>query len=291
MTAKTVVAEASLFGKIAGYIEILVKDPHSTVFVPLSEIYRKLGLLDEAVTVARKGTQMVPAYAPGFVALARGLAEQGDHHGSAEAFRAALSLEPDHLPALTGLARVYLLCGDRDAALACLQSAQAAAPGDEQVARLLASVQGGRVAATSPAPPAGVAKPPVAPPAVAAPEQEPPITTEEGAALHAAPPIATATIADIYIRQGFPEKALKVLADLLQAEPGNGEIRKRYESLKRQLAASEQASVDLASAGEKRAPEALEVATVSNKEGRDGRLLAACNRWLAAVERRRAHVR
>src|SRR5512133_395386 len=114
MSDKTVVADVSLFGKIAGYIEVLVKDPHSTVFVPLSDAYRKLGLINDAIKAARTGTEQVPTYTPGFVALARLLAESGDLAAAAAAFQQALALEPEHLPALTGMIRIHMLRGEKD---------------------------------------------------------------------------------------------------------------------------------------------------------------------------------
>ncbi len=50
-----------------------------------------------------------------------------------------------------------------------------------------------------------------------------------------AEPIATATIAEIYIRQGFPQKALKVYRDLLRAEPQNDQVRHKLVQLKQQI--------------------------------------------------------
>ena len=43
----------SLVGKISSYLQIVSKDPHSTAFVPLSEAYRQIGLLDDALEAAR----------------------------------------------------------------------------------------------------------------------------------------------------------------------------------------------------------------------------------------------
>jgi hypothetical protein len=55
------------------------------------------------------------------------------------------------------------------------------------------------------------------------------------AAEKSAEPISTATIAEIYIRQGFPEKALKVYRDLLRADPQNDQLRQKLIALKARL--------------------------------------------------------
>ena len=108
-------AEASLIGKIAGYTEILAKDPRSTVFVPLSETYRKLRMFDDAVEVASRGAKVLPTYAPGFVALARALAERGDWQGAAAAFDQTLAIEPANLQGLKGLARARIALRETEA--------------------------------------------------------------------------------------------------------------------------------------------------------------------------------
>ena len=73
---------ASLLGKIAGYIEILSKDPHSTAFVSLAEAYRQMGLLDDALEVVEKGVAALPKFSlglhlPGADSGATGRSESG----------------------------------------------------------------------------------------------------------------------------------------------------------------------------------------------------------------------
>ena len=91
-----------LWGKIAAYTEILTADPHSTIFVSLSESYRKLGMLDEAQSVASEGLTHLPDYAPGHVVMARIKCQQGDMIASEAAFKRALEIDPDSLAALVG---------------------------------------------------------------------------------------------------------------------------------------------------------------------------------------------
>jgi hypothetical protein len=104
------------------------------------------------------------------------------------------------------------------------------------------------------------------------------------------PPIATATLADIYIQQGFSDRALKVFSDLLVEDPGNTEIRRRYDALLQQINGSIMTN----------SPEAVTVAPIeseptrktvvfSDGTGKDA-LVALYSRWLDAINRRRADV-
>ena len=70
--------QSSLLGNIAAYTEILAKDPNSTIFVSLSEAYRKMGMLDDARDVIKRGLINNPEYAPAHIDLARILCQQGD---------------------------------------------------------------------------------------------------------------------------------------------------------------------------------------------------------------------
>jgi tetratricopeptide (TPR) repeat protein len=287
MAQQTVVVDRALLGKMAGYIEMLVKDPHSTVFAALSDIYRIFGLHEEAVAVAQKGSEMVPTYAPGFVALGRAFAEKGEPADASNAYRQALALDPGNLSALTGLASSCLGCGQGEEALALLTQAQSIDPDDEVVKQLFPIVK--KLAAT----PASVSAPdaqnsfiPTLDVTKIVGEEQP----DRGVGVAPLPPIATATLADIYIQQGFFERALKVFSDLLEEDPGNTEIRRRYDKLLQQINGAVMT----------KSPEAVPVASseiepvrttviLPEGTGKDA-LVALYGRWLDAIIRRRADV-
>lgn len=292
MPKQTVVVDIALLGKMAGYIEMLVKDPHSTAFSALSDIYRTFGLHEEAVAVAQKGTEMVPTYVPGFISLGRALAEKGDPGSASSAYQRALALDPGNLAALTGLASSCLGCGQSEEALALLQRARLIDPDDEVVRQLFPVVQ--KLAAISAVPPSPVIQvPSQSPPIQASPEVSHVDLVEEVDRKSVAaplPPIATATLADIYIKQGFSEKALKVYTDLLLEDPDNAEIRQRYDELYQKINAP---TVTVAPVTEIIVP--IEVEPEESKvdlpamNGKEA-LVVLYNRWLDAVNRRRSNV-
>jgi len=289
MAQQTVVVDIALLGKMAGYIEMLVKDPYSTVFALLSDIYRTFGLHDEAIAVAQRGSEMVPTYAPGFVALGRALAEKGNPAAASHAYRQALLLDPVNLAALTGLASSCLGCGENEEALALLMQAESIAP-DDEVVKTLSPVL--RKLTASPAP----SSPPTVQSSFVPPSQVATTVGEEASdslmmgAVAPLSTIATGTLADIYIKQGFPERAIKVFSDLLAEDPGNREIRHRYDELLRQINASVMTTLspDVTVAPKDVVP-VSKTAVISDETGKDA-LLALYGRWLVAINKRRGDV-
>jgi tetratricopeptide (TPR) repeat protein len=273
--------EASLLGKIAGYTEILAKDPRSTVFVPLSEAYRKMGLLEDAIEVAGKGVQTLANYAPGYIALGRALAEHGEWERAAAAFERTLVLEPGNMQGLKGLARVRLTLKQREPARELLKQILAAAPGDEQAAQMLASLGAGEAAR-----PAVTAAPSVV-------QTENPQPAQ--AASDAEPPIATATLAEIYERQGLLRKAFKIYRELYQADAKNRELYDKLISLKQRIEAGEEgASPATTSPVATLAPaqeQSMSPPEAPTGPTPDEKTVEVLNRWLASIRRRREHVR
>jgi tetratricopeptide (TPR) repeat protein len=265
-------AAGSLLGKIAGYVEILAKDPRSTVFVPLAESYRQMGLLDEALDVATKGVKALPSFSPGYAILGRIQFQLGNVDAAAAAFERALLIDPENLMSLKGLARVRMQQGGQAAALKLVRRAVALKPDDTVAQKMLAAL--------------GVL--PTTPDVVA------PSRPLAAAGHPHADPISTPTIAEIYIRQGFLGRAMKVYRDLLQADPHNDEIRQKLVELKQRIEAQRSAPAAAATTTvEVPAPaeEAAGAFEAAAREGESAQQVAVLTRWLDSISRRRADVR
>jgi tetratricopeptide (TPR) repeat protein len=220
--------DVSLLGKIAQYTEILAKDPQSTVFVPLAETYRKMGFLDDALEIAEKGIAALPMYSPGYTALGRVHAQRGAFQDAAAAFAKAIDRDKESLAAIKGLAQVRVKSEDKEAARELLEKVLSLKPDDEMAKKMLVSL-GGRSQVNGKS-------------ASAVTGEEPAETIrgkEEEGPLGPGGPISTPTIAELYIRQGFPQRAMKVYRDLLKEDPHNETIRRRLIELKRQIDAGE----------------------------------------------------
>src|SRR5690242_20565897 len=90
----------SFWTEIQRYENMLAADPRSYCFVPLSELYRKLNLLDDAVSVAVKGCSMHPDYPGGFFALGAAYNAKGEKAEARKALEQAVALKPELTEAL-----------------------------------------------------------------------------------------------------------------------------------------------------------------------------------------------
>ncbi len=93
-------------------------------------------------------------------------------------------------------------------------------------------------------------------------------------------PIQTATLAEIYLKQGFLEKARTVYVGILEDDPTNAEVKQKIQSIDEMLVV-EQGGETLSADPQDEEP----AVPVSG-----GSVLDQLNRWLDAIEKRRAHV-
>ncbi|GAB4170383.1 MAG: hypothetical protein Tsb0017_13450 [Geothermobacteraceae bacterium] len=279
---------STLLGKIAGYTEILAKDPRSTVFVSLAEAYRQLGMLDDALEILDKGIVHLPRFVPGYVARGRILAQKGQLADATVAFEQALAIESDNLPAIKGLARVRYRQGYTDKARALLEKGRSIKPDDPVIIKMLASL-GGDAAETAE---------PISSEAAREAEPQSEHEVESGGEQ---PAILTSTLAELYVRQGLLHDAARVYREILRRDPDNQKARQRLVELKQQIESQEQEGAPAAS------PDAPEPVPVSPEPDVDlaeesrpqaeppetskEQLVDIYQRWLAAIDQRRAHVR
>ncbi|APG28927.1 hypothetical protein A7E78_14495 [Syntrophotalea acetylenivorans] len=252
-------SDAALQAKIAGYVDILAKDPHSTVFVSLSDAYRQLGRLDEALDIARKGMQGLPWFSPGHVVLGQILMARGETGEALGCFNKALTLDGESIAAFKGLAAIYSQKGQTDIARQVLERAEQIHPGNSSIQHMLNRLS-------------DVATP--------EPDLEPEPKTVVPKAEDIQPadaPIATTTIAELFVKQGLLSQACQVYRDILQANPDNAEVRIKLIELEGRLSADSQVEAVVEQ-------EPLAVTTAEAEP------LATLQRWLTAVRLRREHV-
>ncbi len=92
-------------------------------------------------------------------------------------------------------------------------------------------------------------------------------------------PIATPTIAAIYLRQGLPQRALNVYRNLLRDDPDNIPLRRQMEELQERLLAEEAQMRETPEQGDVHDP-----ALVAERQ------IALLTLWLDAARRRKCHV-
>jgi tetratricopeptide (TPR) repeat protein len=275
-----------LISKIGSYLQIVAKDPSSTAFVPLAEAYRQIGLLDDALEAARLGTKMLPHFSPGFSTLGRILGQMGKIDEAMSAYARAFSIDRQSQAALVGIARLHLIRGERDMARKILRQAEEFHPDDEKISDMLNALD-------LPRPWEEIKQ---------ASELQAVVPEGEDTAEESGEPIPTATLAEIYVKQGLIDKALKVYRDILEQSPDNTVAQERMQQLQEQPEAQTETLTEESPAkidGTEDAQKAVEAEEppVSSKLSpqipsgpRDQSPLAVFQRWLGAIKHGRANV-
>ena len=306
---------SSFWTDIQRYEDMLAADPRSYCFAPLSDLYRRLGLLDDAIAIARKGCDLHPDYHGGFYALGAAYYDKGLTVEARQALERALALDPDDSRVQKMLGQLYAGAGETLLAKKVLGQVLRQNPDDLESELLLRSL-----ASTLAAQPEDdlldeaeiveltdvVEEPSLAEealPSVLADLSEPleqeteeleeleeleefwAIESPKESALPrsaARNPLASTTLAELYVSQGFIEKALTVYEDLLLADPTNrsyaGRVAELLELAGRQQEALRPAPVPFAA----EVREAQEEIPASQEA-----LETGLNSWLENIRRRR----
>jgi tetratricopeptide (TPR) repeat protein len=240
---------ASLWAGVRRFEDILRKDPGAYSFAPLSDIFRELGLLEDALKVARKGCELHPDFAAGQMALARASFESALKDEAKKALEAVVRITPENIEAQRLLADIYSADGDEAAALRCLEIAssldilqplQAEAEEEEildadilELTDDLIEVESIEESTISPFS-ADPERPSLGDTVRAEPylmETPPPLYDEEQPVAGPSASVASATIAELYVNQGFPEKGVEIYRELLQSDPNNQLVIRRIDEL------------------------------------------------------------
>jgi tetratricopeptide (TPR) repeat protein len=263
---------ASLWAKARRFEEILKADPAAYSFAPLTDIYLSLGLVDDALTVARKGCERHPGFAAGQMALAKAALENSLKDEAVQALEAVVGITPENIAAQRLLADLYASEGREAEAEHCLavadtldvDFAQPPVPqplADEMPEEELLDadileltddlIEEEDIAAGGADPFAALPERPSlgegvtraepyllkeAPPLYTeSPEEEQreemPAETREEAPEEPQAAVASATIAELYISQGFPDKGAEVYRQLLSSQPDNQDYLQRLADL------------------------------------------------------------
>lgn len=202
-----------LVQQIAHFEARLRDDPKSRAFLPLADLYRRTGKLERARQLLAGGLEADPACVSARAALGDVLVSLGDLAAARGQLQEVLDRDPQNLLALRLLAGDAATRGEWETARTLAERLLRLLPEDAEVRKLLREVRGRMTAA--PAPPRPVSPAPVLP----SPQADRGDQTADGA-LGIGSGLETPTLADLYRRQGYPEKARAIVMRILAAEPG-----------------------------------------------------------------------
>ena len=273
----------SFWAEIKKYEDTLERDPNSYCFAPLSELYRKLGMVDDAIIVAKRGCEIHPEYVGGYMALGRAYLEKGMNAESREALEKVIRVTPDNLLAQRILSKIYIDAGEVVAAEKSLIIILSQNPDDSESQLLLQSLIRTSGSISIPLLEQEGERGDIAIPEIrssgevlsqwdesddlieleecdifeedseespqeliekkcdevesAFPEEMEDKTEDffSGEDLEEKDPLTTLTLAELYVSQGFPKRALTILRELLEADPENLELKNRILALKQEI--------------------------------------------------------
>jgi tetratricopeptide (TPR) repeat protein len=111
------VVDSSLSPIIIKYEKLLEADPRSRVFAPLAEAYRKVGLLENAFNVLKKGLRYNPDYLLGYLTLAQCYMDKGEINLSYSTLRPLVSQNRDNIKLQKLFGESAILTGNKEEAL------------------------------------------------------------------------------------------------------------------------------------------------------------------------------
>ncbi|MGZ3687092.1 MAG: tetratricopeptide repeat protein [Bdellovibrionota bacterium] len=127
--------------QIYSYLKKYQEDPNSRVFAPLAEAYRKAGLIDEAIEIAREGLKIHPQFVGGRVALARALFDKKRFDEVIDELAPIVRDVPDNLIAQRLLAESSLMQGRVADALGAYKMLLYFSPHDRETAQIVKELE------------------------------------------------------------------------------------------------------------------------------------------------------
>jgi len=123
------------------YLRRYQQDPTSRVFAPLAEAYRKAGLVDQAIEIAREGLRVHPGFVGGRVALSRALFDKHLYEDVIDELSPVIQDVPDNLVAQRLLAESYLMLGRVAESLGCYKMLLYFNPGDPETGKIVQELE------------------------------------------------------------------------------------------------------------------------------------------------------
>ena len=228
--------------------KICAKNPTSILFARLAEGYLQKDQVKRAFEICRQGLRYRPSYVAGHLVMGKcHLVSERFEEARAE-FQKVLQLDPDHVAAFWHLGQIDLKMGWDDLALQNFECAFVLDPFNQELADQIRSLQNEESELEGDVREEGESKEDDS--AVEsdveadsdAEEIDQGLATlvrevgqtqgEKASGKEMAGPVATVTLAELYVQQGLVRQAVDTLERVLEKEPENSQARDRLETLR-----------------------------------------------------------
>lgn len=211
-------------------------------FAPLANEYRKAGNPHQAIAICRAHLGQLPGHMSGQIVYGQALYEAGEYDEARTVFENALAMDRENLIALKHLGDLALRDGEAAAARQFYSKLLEIDPQDAMVTAIVNEIDAAVEVQTTPAEPADdepagdrAAAPEAAstpPPESAHHEEEDSLISEE-LGFPVPPPHAfvTETMAELYLAQGFRDRAVDVYKQLAALHPDDERLHSRLTEL------------------------------------------------------------
>lgn len=233
-------------------------EPASRAFAAEAKELAAAGQFGKAIEVLQQGLKKFPKMVSARVLLGEVYLTSGDLSLARAELEQVIKTTPDNFAAYRHLAQVYRDLGDKHAAAKACEMVLQANPKDREMKDLLEEIlaepAGEKPKEGAKAAPSKKAKAKDTPASAERPdtvrlekspvveEQAPPAPADEGISLvmeDSAEETDSETLAELYIKQGHPEKGLEVYRRLVEKDPDNMKLHERIMALEERAAPQE----------------------------------------------------
>lgn len=216
------------------YEDILKKNPHSTIFVPLAHAYLKTENPERAIEILTERLSAYPDYTSARMALAEAYYTTERMDDAKKECLSVLTSNPDNLSAYKLLINIFLAENNKEEADKLIEKLKDLDPDDTRIQEFISSLE-----ASLQKPPAQEKPEEIKREAFEEAEEEP---GEPGEGQEEEKPkkdISTKTLAQIYEKQGLISRALETYKKILEDDPENELIVEKIIELEARLDAEE----------------------------------------------------
>ncbi len=238
---------------IKKYNDRLKEDPRSRSFAPLGEIYRKLGLYKQAISVYESGIKYHSDYSLGIIGLAQCYIDLEEYQLAYNVMKPVENSNSDNIKFLKLFASLCLKLNYVDQALRAYKNLLFLNPKDKEAMEFISRYEDESISSVIREPKAGFEidkldtgidewnqlnlLEPTFFQGIEEDYQVEEVTQEDLAEMRDdnTSPIFSHTLVDLYVSQGEIEKAVELLENALESQPNDHRSKQRLENLRNEL--------------------------------------------------------